>query len=85
VIDIRFQDSRADMVAAVASIYEQIGLELTEDTEARMRAFLVDHPGDGAGGLNRYSCADTGLDEAALRERARDYQEYFDVESEPIS
>ncbi len=85
VIDIRFQDSRGDMVAAVASIYEQIGLELTEDTEARMRAFLADHPGDGAGGLNRYSFADTGLDEAALRERARDYQEFFDVESEPIS
>ena len=85
VIDVRFQDSRGDMVAAVASIYDQIGLELTEDTEARMRAFLADHPGDGAGGLNRYSFADTGLDEAALRERARDYQEFFDVESEPIS
>lgn len=72
------------MIGAVASIYDQIGLELTEDTEARMRSFLADHPGDGAGGLNRYSFADTGLDEAALRERACDYQEFFDVESEPI-
>ena len=50
-----------------------------------MRAFLDAHPGDSAGSLKRYSFADTGLDEAELRERARPYQEYFDVESEAIS
>ena len=47
-----------------------------------MRAFLAAHPGDQAGSLKRYSFADTGLDEAELRERARPYQEFFDVETE---
>jgi hypothetical protein len=84
VVDIRYQDIRADLIGGVARIYDEIGLELTAETEARMRAFLADHPGDQAGSLRRYSFADTGLDEAELRERARPYQEFFDVESEPL-
>ena len=80
----RYQDFRHDLIATVERIYDEIGLELTPDAEARMRAFLAAHPGDQAGSLKRYSFADTGLDEAALRERARPYQEYFQVESEPI-
>jgi hypothetical protein len=49
-----------------------------------MRRFLDTHPGDGGGGGTRYRFADTGLDPAALRERAAVYQDYFDVESEPV-
>lgn len=85
VVDVRFQDFRQDQIGTIAGIYDAIGLELTAEAEANMRAFLADHPGDAAGGLKRYSFADTGLDEAALRERARDYQEYFDIETEAIS
>lgn len=84
VIDIRYQDIRHDLVGAVARIYDQIGLELTAETEARMRAFLAAHPGDQGGSLKRYSFAETGLVEAELRERVREYQEYFDVESEQL-
>ncbi len=85
VIDIRYQDIRHDLIAAVGRIYDQIGLELTAETEARMRAHLVAHPGDQSGSLKRYSFAETGLVEAELRERVREYQEYFDVESEQLS
>jgi hypothetical protein len=84
VIDVRYQDFRVDLIATVARIYDQLGLELTADAESRMRTFLDAHPGDQAGSLKRYSFADTGLDEAELRERARPYQEYFEVESEAI-
>ena len=42
-----------------------------------MRAFLAQNPGDGGGGSGRYRWADTGLDAAALRARAREYQERF--------
>jgi hypothetical protein len=84
VVDVRYQDLRVDPIATVARIYDEVGLDLTADAEARMRAFLAEHPGDPGGSLKRYSFADTGLDEAALRERARDYQDYFDVESEAI-
>jgi hypothetical protein len=48
-----------------------------------MRRFLDEHPQDKFG-KHRYSFADTGLDEGELRERARRYQEYFGVPSEPL-
>ena len=85
VVDVRYQDFRDDLIATVERIYDEIGLELTADAEARMRSFLAAHPGDQAGSLKRYSFADTGLDEAALRERARPYQEFFGVETEAIA
>jgi hypothetical protein len=85
VVDVRYQDIRLDLIGAVGRIYDEIGLELTADAESRMRAFLEAHPGDQAGSLKRYSFADTGLDESALRERARPYQDYFGVETERIA
>lgn len=84
VVDVRYQDLRVDVIGTIGRIYDEIGLELTADAEARMRRFLDAHPGDQAGSLNRYSFADTGLDEAELRERARPYQEFFEVETEEI-
>jgi hypothetical protein len=84
VVDVRYQDLRIDPIATVARIYDDIGLELTSDAERNMRSFLAAHPGDPSGSLKRYSFADTGLDEAVLRERARPYQEHFDIETEPI-
>jgi hypothetical protein len=84
VIDVQFTDFVADPLAVVAAIYEQLGQELTSDVEARMRAFLDAHPGDGGGGGTRYTFADTGLDADLLRERAEPYQQYFGVASEPI-
>lgn len=84
VIDVRYQDIRHDLIGAVAQIYEQIGLELSAEAEARMRAFLAAHPGDQGGSLKRYSFAETGLVEEELRERVREYQEFFGVESETL-
>ena len=46
VVDVRYQDIRHDLVGAVARIYGAIGLELTAEAEARMRAFLAAHPGE---------------------------------------
>jgi hypothetical protein len=85
VVDVRYQDFRVDLIATIAGIYDAIGTELTAEAESRMRAFLAAHPGDATGSLKRYSFAETGLDEGELRERVRDYQEYFGVESEVLS
>jgi hypothetical protein len=49
-----------------------------------MRLFLDQNPGDGGGGGTRYRFADTGLDADELRERSAAYQDYFEVESEPV-
>ena len=84
VVDVQFADFVADPLTAIAGIYAGIGRELTPDAEARMRAFLASHPGDGGGGGTRYRWADTGLDADACRARAKGYQERYDVPSEPV-
>jgi hypothetical protein len=85
VIDVRYQDFRKDLLGTVAQLYDALGLELTDQTVARMQAHLDAHPGDAANSLKRYSFDQTGLDEATLRERTREYQEYFDIESEQLA
>jgi hypothetical protein len=83
IVDVQFRDFMADPFATVRQLYERLGLELTDEAEQRMRAFLADNPRDRHG-EHQYSFADTGLDAGELRERARRYQEYFDVTSEPV-
>jgi hypothetical protein len=83
VVDVQFQEFMADPFGTVRDVYERLGLELTAGAEQRMRAFHADNPRDKHG-RHRYCLADTGLDVGGLRERARRYQEYFDVASEPI-
>ena len=85
VVDLQFTEFMRDPVGLVAQLYDQLGLHLSSDAEARMRGFLAANPGDGGGGGTRYRWADTGLDADALRERAREYQEHFTVASEPVT
>lgn len=84
VIDIHFADFTADPFDTIGRVYDQLGRELTPDTEGRMRAFLAEHPGDGGGQGTRYTFAETGLDAAALREQAAAYQAFFGVASEVV-
>jgi hypothetical protein len=81
VIDVHFRDFLADPIATVRSIYARLDLELTAESEARMRAFLRANPQDKHG-LHQYSFGDTALDAGVWRERSRRYQQYFDVASE---
>jgi hypothetical protein len=85
VVDVQFTDFVADPFATIAALYDQLGLDLSAEAEANMRTFLASNPGDGGGGGSRYRWADTGLDAAALRERAREYQAAFGVPSEPVT
>jgi len=82
IVDVQLGAFVADPFATIRGIYERLGVELTPDAERRMRSFLAANPGDGGG--HRYRFADTGLDAGPLRERARAYQEYFDVPSEAV-
>ena len=82
-VDVFFGDFLRDPMAVVHSIYERLSIELTNEAERRMRSFLADHPQEKYGG-HTYTFADTGLDAAALRERMRPYQEFFDVPDEEL-
>jgi hypothetical protein len=82
VVDVQFADFMADPFATIGVVYDRLGIELTSDAESRMRAFLAENPGEAIG--QRYTWSDTGLDAGVLRERARPYQDHFDVPSEPV-
>jgi hypothetical protein len=84
VVDVQFAEFMADPFATIRVVYSKLGLELTHDAEARMRAYLHANPQDKYG-KHEYTFAETQLDAGELRERARRYQEYFDVPSEPLN
>ncbi|MDQ1460262.1 MAG: hypothetical protein QOI08_1746 [Actinomycetota bacterium] len=83
VVDVQFRRFMADPFATIHEIYEKLGLELEPPAEQRMRDFFAANPSDKHG-THTYTFADTGLDEGVWRERARRYQDYFDVPSEPL-
>ena len=83
VVDVPFDAFMAEPIGQMQRIYDFLGIKLTEDVEAGMRAFLADNAVDKHG-RHRYSFADTGLDEGELRERASRYTDYFDVTPEAM-
>lgn len=80
-IDVAFADLMADNEGTIASIYEQLGRDLTDEASHAMRTFLEDNARDKHG-THRYSFADTGLDLASCRARTEAYEAYFDVPRE---
>jgi hypothetical protein len=81
VLDVPYDAFIADPFATIRSIYAHLDTELDPETEARMRTFLAENRAD-AHGTHRYSFAETGLSEGAVREKARRYTDYFEVEPE---
>jgi hypothetical protein len=82
-VDVLFRDFLSDPMAVVRTIYERLGIELTEEAELAMRSFLAANPKEKHGG-HAYSFADTGLDAGLLRERTHDYQDFFDIPEEVL-
>ena len=83
VVDVQFRAFMSDPIAIIRAVYERLGLELTPEAAANMRGFLGENPQDKHG-VHRYTWSDTGLDLGEWRERARRYQDYFDVPSEQL-
>jgi hypothetical protein len=83
VVDVQFRAFMADPFTTIREIYDRLGLELTETSEQRMRAFLAVNTTEKHGG-HQYTFSDTELDIGEWRERTRRYQEYFDVPSESL-
>ena len=81
VVDVNFDGFMADPFGAIRDVYNTLGFEFTEVSEQGMRDFLATNPQDKHG-RHHYSWAGTGLDRGYWRERARSYQEHFDVPNE---
>ena len=80
-LDLQYRELAGDPVGAVARIYEHFDETLSPEAEALMQAHLAAHP-KGKHGAHRYTLADFGLEEAAVRDRFSAYTERFAVESE---
>ena len=84
VVDVQFADFMADPFATIGAVYDRLGLELGDEAEAACARSSPSNPASRRR-RQRYTWADTGLDAGALRERARPYQERFDVPSERVT
>ncbi len=79
--DVRFQDLMSAPFDTVRAAYDYFGWDYTDEAESRMRAYLEHKPRDKFG-KHFYSFHDLGLDLETERNRYRDYQARFGVESE---
>ena len=69
-----FSDFVADQFAVVSDIYEALGLPMTDEGAARMKAFIADNP-KGKHGVHSYTPEEYGIDPEAVR---RDFTAYID-------
>ena len=79
--DVRFADLMSDPVAAIAGAYGAIDRELTPGHRQAVVEYLAAKP-RGKHGTHRYSAADWGFDEAALRAGLAGYMDRFGVVAE---
>jgi len=68
-VDVSFSQLTRDPIAAARRVYAELGLALSPENEARMRAFVADWLASGQTGRHRHSLARFGLDARDLRER----------------
>ncbi len=78
VVDVQFLDTITDPVGTVESVYRGLGLELTDEVAANVRAYLDENPRDKHGS-HEYDLADFGLGHGEVTERFAAYRERFDV------
>ncbi len=81
IVDLQYHDLMRDPVGAIRGLYERLELELTRETEERMRAYLAAKP-RGKHGSHSYSLEAFGLDRDAMRERYAGYMRHYGVNPE---
>ena len=79
--DMRFTDFVADQFAEIERIYDALGLPMSDDGAAAMRAYIADHP-KGKDGIHRYAPEEFGVDPATVRREFSRYIDHFDLAPE---
>jgi Sulfotransferase family len=64
--DVEYRSVMADPVGVAARLFEWLGMDLTADTEARMRAWLAENP-QGKHGEHSYDPSQLGVTDDAVR------------------
>ncbi len=79
--DLHFAEVQSDPIGAVRRMYDHFGMQWSDAGEQAMRVWRADNP-PGKYGTHRYSAADYGLDDRAMREAFAPYLNHFEVECE---
>ena len=80
-VDVQYAELLADPIAAVRRVYDHLGVALTADAEARMRAWLAAHP-QNRHGTHRYRLEDFELGRADVDRAFATYRERFAIPAE---
>jgi hypothetical protein len=81
VLHLHYKDVVSAPLDAVATLYRQCGLALSESAKAQMQRWLERSPQNG-NGQSRYSLTEFGLEESSLRARFARYMQAFGVATE---
>jgi hypothetical protein len=79
--DMQFGDFVSDQLGVVGEIYEALGLPMSEEGEARMRAFVADNP-KGKHGSHDYSPEEYGVNPVTVRREFGHYIDRFGLQPE---
>jgi hypothetical protein len=82
ITDVRYKDLVADPLGVINNLYDGWDLEMSDETMARLRAYVDARHEHRATPDHHYRFEDTGLDLAEHRALVADYQERFRVPSE---
>ncbi|MFC3173695.1 sulfotransferase family protein [Novosphingobium bradum] len=83
-LDIHHHHFVADPLGTLGRVYDFIGLPFAPETQVRMAQWSEDNR-PGKHGTHRYTAAEFGLDEQAIRERFAFYTDRYDVRLEKIA
>ncbi len=81
VVELQYLDLMREPIEAIGRVYDALGLPMAAELPALVSAYLSDKPKDRFG-AHRYSLADHGLEEAAVRRQFAPYIEAFAVPAE---
>jgi hypothetical protein len=79
--DMYFHDFVADQFAEIEKIYDAIGLPMSDEGAAAMRAYIAEHP-KGVDGIHRYEPEEYGVDPATVRREFAPYIDHFGLRPE---
>ena len=84
-LDVNQRDLSADIVGTMCSVYNRLGIPITEEYQARLQRRVAEKP-PGRHGKHRYALTDFAIDAASLRATFASYIDRFNVplNQEPV-
>ncbi|XP_013400600.1 uncharacterized protein LOC106166545 [Lingula anatina] len=75
--DVQYQELEDDPISVLKSVYERVGVKMTDDTLRNLEAYVKEHPRHKYG-VHRYNLEKYGISESDVREYFKEYIQYFE-------